>query len=246
MPTGIWFNPGSWIVYPEQTQTWGTWNTQYDINYNITTTGNAATIAQEIKYYTHTYTIQRNMWEEWIDDPHHRIPERAFTPRETEEERQARQDAAQARMEEASRRRLAETERMVLAESRAIELLKMILTPEELLMMEGDGKIHVRGSEGGLFILDTQYQGGAVHGNITQVDEHGCVLGRLCVQPDMYDSETLGRPVAMPLADGWVGQYLYIKHNEEALKATANWYARRACQQPNVPILGQQRVAQAA
>jgi hypothetical protein len=52
------------------------------------------------------------------------------------------------------------------------------------------------------------------------VDEHGCVLGRVCVAPGMYDGDA---DAYLPLADGWVGQYLALKFNEEALRATGNW-----------------------
>ena len=88
----------------------------------------------------------------------------------------------------------------------------------------------MRGSDGGLFVIELR----GVHGNIREVDEHGCVLGRVCVAPGMYDHEY---GVALPTPDGWVGQYLAIKADEQSLRRTGNWSGRRACQHPDVPML---------
>lgn len=91
----------------------------------------------------------------------------------------------------------------------------------------------VRGSEGGLYEIDIS-QGRGVHGNIVEIDEHGCRLGTICVAPRMYLEDGV-----MPLSDGYIGQYLAIKHKEGEFRETGNWSYRRECQQPNVPILGE-------
>ena len=107
---------------------------------------------------------------------------------------------------------------------------------EKQYRAEHNGRILVRSQNGNLYEIDTNY--GGVHGNIVKVDEHGCQLGRLCVAPGMYDNRA-----ALPLEDGYVGQYLALRFNEDDLLAKANWSGRRECRNPGVPILGQRRVA---
>jgi hypothetical protein len=121
-------------------------------------------------------------------------------------------------------------EDLVLAQIRGLELLHMILTDEQQAQYDLNGMVPVRGSLGGMYEIETLY--GGVHGNITKVDEHGCRLGRICVAPRMRVD---GR--ALPLADGWVGQLLAIKTDEDAFIQTGNWSSRQPCRHPDVPIL---------
>lgn len=148
---------------------------------------------------------------------------------------------AQARREEESRRALARAEKMAGAQERALGLLRMILSPEELVLWEQTGMIHVRGSEGGLYEIDTTRT--SVHGNIYEVDEHGCRLVSLCGAPQMYHQDPELGSIGLPLADGWIGQYLTLKNNEGEMKRKANPGRRFACQHPGVPIIGATQVA---
>ena len=148
---------------------------------------------------------------------------------------QTLRDYEQQHRQEESRRELAKSQRTQGAQEKALRLFKYILNPEELLLWETTGKVHVRGSDGGLYEIDTRHHG--VHGNVWSVDEHGCRLGNLCVAPRMFeDDPELGR-LGLPLADGWIGQYLTIKNNEADLLRHANWSQRQRCIRPNIPIL---------
>jgi hypothetical protein len=148
-------------------------------------------------------------------------------------------DAQQAAREERSRQLLAERQQRELraaqAQERAEELFSSLLTAEQQDRWATHRLITVRGSEGGLYELHD----GGVHGNIAQVDEHGCRLATLCVATGMYDDHH--NP--LPTADGWVGQLLAIRYNERELREKANFSYRRGCQHPDVPVLG---AAQAA
>lgn len=209
--------------------TWQTWTTT-TTNYRITT-GNTATWNRWINSTTTTgATIHYDTnytWTQWDGLAHEAVRYPVHEPYvPTQEEL----DAAQRRREEESARRLAAQRQLAFAEDRAMELLRSLLTEEQAAQVEHNGEIWVDGSAGGIYVIETG--AGRVHGNIRAVDAHGCVLGRLCVQPSMYDGGG-----AMPIADGFVGQLLAIRHNERALLEKANWSGQRACQQPNVPIL---------
>jgi hypothetical protein len=246
-----------WQGWADVTPTWTQWTNSTTVTYRIQqdrvwnrwTVDDAWTVMNPaingtITYNTAFTTTQDYVWTNWnaqSDTVYTRTYHQMDTGR-TAEEIQHLADRRQALNEAESRRRLRyEQEReqaaaRAQAHDRGMELLKMVMSHEELALFEIAGKIHVRGSEGGLYEIDTQY--GGVHGNVVQVDEHGCQLGRICVAPQMrLDSGVL------PLSDGYVGQYLAIKHQEALFRATGNWSQRRTCQQPNVPILGEQRAA---
>ena len=180
---------------------------------------------------TTRYTITdeaRVIWEGWNDQ---------YRPTEIQMVRQEVQaDVEQRAREMESRRRLLEAQRLkrqedrIVAEARAIELLRMILDPAQVLEMEQDQQVTVHAPSGRRYRVS---MAGGVHGNIVELDEHGCPIQRGCVAPAMYDGNE-----ALPTADGWVGQILALRHNEEELRAKTNWSERRRCQQPDVPILG--------
>lgn len=50
------------------------------------------------------------------------------------------------------------------------------------------------------------------HGNIIELDPAGIEVARLCVAPDGY----------LPLEDALLGQLLFLKHDEDALRRAAN------------------------
>lgn len=112
-----------------------------------------------------------------------------------------------------------------------MDLLLALLTPEESAYHDTHDRFLVVAQSGTRYLLGKH----GVHGNIAEVDEHGCILGRVCVAPDMYDADA---EVYLPLADGWVGQYLALKYDEQRLRNTGNWSHRRACQTPGAPAAG--------
>ena len=187
-----WINTGTatTITYPvRQNDVWHQWTG--------TTTGTFTTTA----YTTQTITWQN--WNEW-----HRPVMRSA------EEEQAHQDMLQARREAAAREELAyrqreqqRQEQRAVANARAMDLLTMLVAPGE--RVDDLDMIQLVGSDGQLYRVEMHRQ--TVHGNVVRVDEHGCILGRACVAPAMWDREH----GALPTADGWVGQYLGLKFDAE-------------------------------
>jgi hypothetical protein len=200
-------------TYASNTATWDRW---------LTTGTTAATIG-----YDRVYT-----WEQWEDAGQPYVWREYYQQPAVREPTQEELDAAQRRREDQSARLLAEKQRLAGAEDRAMELFRSLLTADQRQTMDQDGEVWVKGSDGGFYVVETR--DGRVHGNVRSVDEHGCMLGRLCVQPGMYDHQ---EGAALPTSDGYVGQLLAIRFNEREFRATANWSGRRACQQPDVPIL---------
>lgn len=209
------------------------------------TTGTAGT-----HYTTNTYAPQQNdVWMRWQNNEYVTYTQAEYVqarhdldrlrmgrdPVLTPEERQRALDREQTRREEQSRVALARRQRMEGAQERALELLEMILTPEEKIWrVNNDGNIMVRAESGRMYVIQTDSYHG-VHGNVYETDEHGCRLGRICVAPRMHDHVD----GTIPLADGWIGQYLYIKHQEELVRSTGNWSYRQECLHKDVPLLGQ-------
>jgi hypothetical protein len=163
------------------------------------------------------YTQVWQSWEQW----HQPIMR-------TIEQEQAYQDRLQAQREERSRRLLAEKARLEGAQDRALVLLESLVSEDERPLEE---LIQLVGSDGQLYRIEMHRD--TVHGNIVRVDEHGCILGRACVAPAMYDQDA---GLALPLADGWVGQYLGLKHDAEGFLSRANWSGMRGCQQPRAVV----------
>lgn len=213
------------------------WRQWYDVQTMSTT------ITGGLQGHRYTYTVsdedlwhnyQQPIWDHWERVMvRERETEAEFRAAQAEVERrhQEYRDQQQRTAEERNRRWLAEQERIAGAQQRALGLLEMILTPEERLYRAQHGEIMVRGSDGGMYVIEER---GSVHGNVRQTDEHGCLLGRICIAPDMFDRE---ERKALPLADGWVGQYLAIKYQEETFRATGNFSSVRPCQHADVPTL---------
>ena len=166
---------------------------------------------------TPTLIWQDEAWNAWVDDE------------ATVAARRRQRDAMQAAREQRSRELLAEdqqrAENRIVAHARALDLLDVLLTDEERASRVARQRIEIVGSDGQLYWIELHRN--TVHGNIVRTDEHGCMLGRACVAPDMYDG---GR--ALPIADGWVGQYLGLKLNAVEFLSHANWSGNRHCQAP--------------
>jgi hypothetical protein len=212
------FVAGTALTYSANT-TWLQWN-------NISTTGSHPYVwDQWVSTGTATsYTTQEIVWTQW---------------HETEEEARARAEQAarardefQRRQEERNRERLARqqelAEQMAAARVLALELLEGLVPAEDRAL--GDlSLILVRGSDGHDYRIETHRR--SVHGNIVRIDEHGCVLGRACVAPAMYDENN----EPLPHEDGWAGQYLGLKFDAEEFLSHANWSETyRGCQQPDL------------
>lgn len=146
------------------------------------------------------------------------------------------EDLAQMERERASRAALRAAqeaeyvEKRVMAASRALELLDMILTPDQRQERKQHQRITIQAPSGRRYEVETHRA--SVHGNIVEIDAHGCRLRRGCVAPGMY-----GDDGALPTADGWVGQVLALRHNEAELLVKTNWSNVQQCRQPDVPIL---------
>lgn len=221
-----------------------TWN-GWVVGNNTTGTSTLITDEQLVRFegtgitWDQQYRIANNGWyttqQEEVFNRWQVIHEREVP---SPEELQRRADEAQRYREQESRRRLEREQRAakieedrILAQAKGLELLLMVLTDEQRTQYDLNGVIPVRGSLGGMYEIDTFY--GGVHGNVSQVDEHGCRLGRICVAPAM---RVAGGP--LPMADGWVGQLMAIKADEDTFRRKGNWSSVRPCAHPNVPILG--------
>lgn len=237
-------------VPQEQLQLWNTWTTSSSTPVYMQVEGTVtyrANFTHEQDYVWSSWQSSGDAWVRQVQtvdqmDAYARQRRVDSMPEDVRAARQLLEDERQRIREEASRRRLAAKPLLEKAPERAEELLEMILTPAERLHRENTGKVIVKGGDTGqLYIVDTTYYG--VHGNVRETDEHGCHLSTLCVAPDMRHQTEDGDHYGMPLADGFVGQILSIKHNETEFRAKANFSARRSCSQPSVPILGADRVA---
>lgn len=198
----------------------------------IRSEGNTFRWVNPTSYRTTAQTWQDEVWHTWEDD-RARLVARPW---------EVREDERQAWREEQSRRRLErqlavekqQAERVV-AHERGMELLEMILTDEEKLLRANakaagePDHILVRSQHGNLYRIGF----GGVHGNVNLTDEHGCRLANYCAAPQLYNEQG-----SLPLSDGYVGQYLQLKHDEDAYLAKANVSYRKECQHPGVPVLG--------
>ena len=223
-----WAIPNYTATTTANSMVWAQWVQQpITSNYIQTATITASTTStteaivwnqwRDVGHTTNVTFWQEPVWDAWIEDD------------ATREEMQRQRDELQQRREQQSREALArEQERQELylvAHARALELLNEVVAEED--RVPGlDQLIQLRGSDGNLYRIETHRE--TVHGNIVEVDEHGCMLGRACVAPGMYDREGGG---ALPTADGWVGQYLGLKFDAVEFLLQANWSGRRGCQQ---------------
>jgi hypothetical protein len=220
-----------------QSNTWNYWNGGTTTGTNIITPATNRTWDQWVNVgtsYTTSTTLTYDVnytWQRWEHADNAYRQATAEEIRELAARRQEAEDRRQRQREEENARRLANMERMAGAEDRAETLFRSLLTAEQLVTLDDENTSCVieRGSDGGIYQIQVD---GRLHGNIKAIDEHGCVLGTLCVAPDMYTGN--GR---MPNMDGYVGQLLAIRFNEPALLAKANWSGRRPCQHLAVPII---------
>lgn len=216
---------------------WGAWTTT-----GTTMTGGDVWYQWNQPYTTATTTTTpyTTTWQQWnqttvqLKDALRRTGEAvgrtaeelAAMRQQAEEQAERARDAIQRANEERSRLRLAERERKAGAQERALALFLDLLTPEERASYEENGgaSVKVRGQGGTWFrmVLD------AVHGNIYETDEHGCRLGSVCVAPAMLD---VAANLYMPLADGWIGQLLAIRHDLAHFRQKGNWSGVRPCAQ---------------
>lgn len=198
-------------IYNDTWMQWTTASTTASATWNQWITAGTST--------TVTMTGQNVVWHNWQEAPGRR--------RETNDELQAlRERQSRERLAREQQRR-ADREA---AKARATELLHDLLTEAEQATLRESARVEIEGTDGNLYRLETHRE--TVHGNIVRVDEHGCILGRACVAPRMYDDGG-----ALPTADGWVGQYLGLKFDTQEFLSHANWSGVRACQMaPNLRV----------
>lgn len=172
---------------------------------------------RDVGYITQPIVWQDEVWGQWHRDD--------ITEAEYYAERQRRQDELQAQREQRSREQLAarqaQVAQMAQARVRARELLEELVAAGD--WVPGLELIQVRGSDGQLYRVEMHRE--TVHGNIVKVDEHGCMLGRVCVAPAMYDGND-----ALPNEDGWLGQYLGLKFDAQEFLSHGNWSGVNRCQ----------------
>lgn len=237
MATAVKFQPNTWSY----DGVWDNW-IQMPTYSTIVATANTGYPRRELTWSTATVTSNNVVWPmwmanantatieyDWYDENNAPYNHQVWTGWVADDEAsRARHDELQARREQNSRERLAaqqaRMEQAITARSAAMELLESLLTPDEAEFKRRYGKIEVFGSDGCLYWLELHRE--TVHGNIVRVDEHGCILGRACVAPRMYDEQTRG---ALPTADGWVGQYLGLKFDAEQFLSHANWSQLYRC-----------------
>jgi hypothetical protein len=196
------------------------WNAWVQVNQATTTT------TGRVRYDFTPY--QQQVWANWNTD-WIQVQARADEIARADREQRAREARNRERLRQEQVERAAE--QYAQAHETALELFLSLLTEEQRADWAQDESCTVRGSEGGLY----EIRSGGVHGNISQIDEHGCRLATLCVAPRMYEDDRYR--TVLPTPDGWVGQLLAIRHNEGELKRVANYSYRRECQNPGVPIL---------
>jgi len=194
------------------------WNTIQAMPANTYTYANL----QQEQVYQRWQVIHENMIQ--VGEAAHAAAQRIADGQQRMREQMARQRLERQQREEQL------IEQRLMAHARGLELLDMILTPEQRIQRRADGRIQVTGSDGGRWVVNTGRR--SVHGNVYEVDAHGCHLGTICIAPIMRVAEG-----ALPLSDGWVGQILAIQSDEAEFRAKGNWSGRRECQHPDVPIL---------
>jgi hypothetical protein len=187
-------------TYADNATTWGQWVTAGSISHT-------------------TLTWQDEMWVQWeVQDYVYRRQRNQLTPEE--------QDELQRQREQRSREELAarqaREEQMAAARVRGRELLEELVDAGD--WVPGLELIQLVGSDGQLYRVELHRD--TVHGNVLRVDEHGCILGRACVAPEMHDGVR-----TLPTEDGWVGQYLGLKFDAEVFLQRANWSSVQGCRE---------------
>jgi hypothetical protein len=171
----------------------------------------------------HTTTLewQQEVWGTWIEDEAEMAEHRAMRQRQRDELQQRREQRAR---EELAARQEREAQ-LAQARVRARELLEEMVAADD--WVPGLAILQVAGSDGELYRIEMHRE--TVHGNVVRVDQHGCLLGRACVAPEMYDGHR-----TLPTEDGWVGQYLGLKFDAEEFLSHANWSSVQGCRQERV------------
>lgn len=172
---------------------------------------------------TITYTNQQ-IWQGWIMDTGTGATTQAFDPwpqwmkmaaayqlvatpvrTPTPEEVEANRLAAERRRIEQEKA----AEARAAAAAKARVLLRSLLDEEQLRTFEQEEKVHVIGSHGRRYCINTPP--GKTAGNIDVLDEAGEKVAQLCIH--LYGGE--------PDADNWIAQKLAIETDEDAFLKVA-------------------------
>ena len=99
------------------------------------------------------------------------------------------------------------------ASDRALALFLSLLTPSERQEWDRKATVTLTGSEGGVYQLATH--GNSVTDNVYRIDPvTGARTGTLCAAPNMWPHGSSYGTRHLPIPDGWVGQLLALRYNE--------------------------------
>lgn len=168
-----------------------------------------------------------------------RVREREqMTPEQRAEEEAARLARADARREqeriqqeqwerreaENRVRREQEIARQRVAKTKAAELLKSYLDPEQVAQYDRDETFNFVGSMGGKYQIADGYSGNVY----LMHPENGQRVASLCAHPmlDVYDDDRRERLGSLPTPDSMLAQFLALSTNEVGFHEIANQYNR--------------------
>lgn len=203
----------SYYISSTSNSAWSTWTSGYSStattscssdNVWYTWTGSGTSTATT--YPTIKISSNDVVWTTWSADS---TAGTITVIPETAEQRTAR-EAEQAEFQRACVQRLKEEEAAKqLAEQKAFELLKIALSDEEVMMLETEKHIEVRGSNS-----KTVYRikKGRAR-NVQELDENGKVKRHLCFHP----------VIACPDFDTMLSQKLLLETNEDEALRIANF-----------------------
>jgi hypothetical protein len=93
-------------------------------------------------------------------------------------------------------------------------LFLSLLTPEERKEFDATGKVTLTGSKGGVYQLVTINN--SVTDNVHHLDPAtGARTATLCAAPNMWPTGSQYGQRHLPMPDGWVGQLLALRYNED-------------------------------
>ena len=145
-------------------------------------------------------------WSNWIsagDPTTNYVPSIVFPPEQVEQQRiQMMERAAQARRDIEEEKR---------TEEKAIQLLEIFLTPEQIRSMKEQKAFVIKSELGSMFRLREK-------NTVEEIDGVGNVMGRYCIAP-------VGR---LPAGDVLLAQKLMLEGAEREFRRIANFTAVRS------------------
>lgn len=218
---GIYQTTNAWLTWNQMTVTSANTNA---VTWRVWTTGGmttGVTTGNTIDCWdTWQQPIVRyqDAWGRWIDTPAYganlpprrfeQVPER-YRVQESEEQKRAREFENarwEAEVKERQRRMDEEQKAVLEANSKAMQLLKCCLTPEQKACLEKNRYFIVTAKSGRRYRIDE-----GSHGNVKVLDRDNKVIERLCIQPN-----------GVPIGDSMLAQKLMIEAAEDVFRQHAN------------------------